>query len=89
MATADGHLLFGLIALQNGLIQQQQLVAAFHNWTIDKRRALADHLVALGHLDPARCAVIEAMAALHREAHGGDACKSLASIPAAPSTRAA
>ena len=50
-ADADRHLLFGLLALQNGLIQQAQLVAAFHAWTLDKARPLADHLVALGHLE--------------------------------------
>jgi eukaryotic-like serine/threonine-protein kinase len=45
---AERDLLFGLLALQNGLIQQAQLVAAFHAWTCDKSRSLADHLVALG-----------------------------------------
>ena len=42
---ADRHLLFGLITLQNGLIQQAQLVAAFHAWTCDKARPLAEHLL--------------------------------------------
>src|SRR5208283_1336100 len=32
----DRHLLFGLLALQNGLIDQTQLVAAFHAWTRKK-----------------------------------------------------
>ena len=41
---AERHLLFGLLALQTGLIQQAQLVAAFHAWTCDKSRSLADHL---------------------------------------------
>lgn len=41
-------LLFGLLALQNGLVDQADLVAAFHAWTRDKGRPLADHLVALG-----------------------------------------
>jgi hypothetical protein len=44
-AAADHNLLFGLLALQNGLINQVQLVAAFQAWTLDKARALADHLV--------------------------------------------
>ena len=47
----DRHLLFGLLALQNGLIDQAQLVAAFQAWTRDKSRPLADHLIALGDLD--------------------------------------
>jgi eukaryotic-like serine/threonine-protein kinase len=84
---ADRHLLFGLLALQTGLIQQAQLVAAFHAWTCDKSRSLADHLIGLGHLDAARRAAVEALAAVHIEAHGGDAGRSLAAVPAGPSTR--
>jgi hypothetical protein len=38
-AAADRHLLFGLLALQNGLIDQSALVAAFQAWTRDKREA--------------------------------------------------
>jgi hypothetical protein len=44
-------LLFGLLALQIGLIDQTALVAAFHAWTRDKGRPMADHLVARGDLD--------------------------------------
>ena len=57
-AAADRHLLFGLLALQNGLIDQGQLVAAFQAWTRDKSRSLADHLDARGDLTAAtrRCA---------------------------------
>src|SRR5262245_23330123 len=79
------HLLFGLLALQNGLINQVQLVSAFQAWTLDKARALADHLIALGHLNGAQKAVIEAMADLHVAKHG-DVERSLAAIPAGRST---
>ena len=51
-------LLFGLLALQIGLIDQGQLVAAFQAWTRDKARPMADHLAARGDLDadaPSRC----------------------------------
>jgi hypothetical protein len=34
-AADDRHLLFGLLALQNGIINQGQLVAAFQAWTLD------------------------------------------------------
>ena len=84
---ANRHLLFGLIALQVGLIDQAQLVAAFQAWARDKARPLADHLVARGELDADGCAVIEAMVALHLKTHGGDAEQSLAAIPAGRSTR--
>jgi serine/threonine protein kinase/tetratricopeptide (TPR) repeat protein len=83
---ADRHLLFGLLALQNGLIHQAQLVAAFQAWTLEKSRPLADHLVALGHLSPAQRSVVEALAALHLQAHGGEVEKSLAAVPAGKST---
>ena len=38
MATPDRDLLLGLLALQNGLIDQGTLVAAFQAWTRDKAR---------------------------------------------------
>jgi serine/threonine protein kinase len=86
-ADADRHLLFGLLALQTGLIQRAQLVSAFHAWTCDRARPLADHLVALGHLNDARRAAIEALAALHAEKHDGDPGKSLAVLNVGRSTR--
>jgi eukaryotic-like serine/threonine-protein kinase len=85
-AAADRHLLFGLLALQNGLIDQGGLVAAFQAWTRDKAVALADHLVARGDLDADARAGLEAMVALHVKKHG-DVGKSLAGMPAGKSTR--
>jgi serine/threonine protein kinase/tetratricopeptide (TPR) repeat protein len=83
----EHNLLLGLLALQNGLIDQAQLVAAFQSWTRDKGRPLADHLVGLGYLDRAHCPLLEGLAALHLARHGGDAQRSLAAIPAGRSTR--
>ena len=80
-------LLFGLLALQNGLIDQVQLVAAFQSWTRDKSRPLAVHLVGRGDLDAEQRAGVEAMVALHLKKHGGDAENSLAAIPVGRSTR--
>ncbi|HKI42648.1 MAG TPA: serine/threonine-protein kinase, partial [Mycobacterium sp.] len=80
-------LLFGLLALQNGLIDQGTLFAAFAAWTRDKGRPLADHLVAVGALDADQRRVVEAMVGLHLKKHGGSTEKSLAAIPAGPSTR--
>jgi serine/threonine protein kinase len=85
--SADRHLLFGLIALQVGLIDQAQLVAAFQVWARDKARPLADHLVDRGGLDSDGRAAVEAMVALHQKKHGGDTEKSLAAIPAGQATR--
>lgn len=83
---ANRNLLFGLLALQNGLITQAQLVAAFQAWTHDKSRPLADHFANHGLQAEARAAV-EAMVALHLKRHDRDAEKSLAAIPAGQSTR--
>jgi serine/threonine-protein kinase len=84
---ADRDLLFGLLALQNGLINQVQLVAGFQAWTLDKARSLSDHLVARGDLEADdRCAV-GALVARHLKKHSGDVGKSLAEIPAGRSTR--
>jgi hypothetical protein len=81
------HLLFGLLALQGGLIDQAALVAAFHAWTRDKARPLADHLVDLGHLDEANRPLLEGLAAAHLARHGGVPEKSLAAVTAGKSTR--
>ena len=83
-ADADRDLLFGLLALQNGIINQAQLLAAFQAWTLDKGRRLADHLEARGDLTTAKRGVLDALAAMHMEAHGGDIEKSLAAVPADP-----
>jgi hypothetical protein len=48
--SADQDLLFGLLALQNGFLDQAQLIAAFQAWTLDKNRPLADHLLDRGDL---------------------------------------
>jgi len=83
----DRDLLFGLLALQVGLIEQGQLVAAFQAWTRDRARPLAEHLAARGDLDPEQRAGVEAMVGLHLRKHGGCAEKSLAAVPVGRSTR--
>jgi eukaryotic-like serine/threonine-protein kinase len=84
-AVADRNLLFGLLALQNGLINQGQLVAAFQAWTLEKASALADHLVGRGDIvADDRSALV----ARHLKKYGGDAEKSLTALPTGHSTRA-
>jgi serine/threonine-protein kinase len=85
---ADRDLLFGLLALQNGLIDQGQLVAAFQAWTRDRARPLAEHLVARADLDADDRSAVEALVDRHLKKHGGDAEKSLAAVPVGRSTRA-
>ena len=63
-------------------------MAAFQAWTLDKSKSLADHLEARGDLTGAKRALLEGLAEVHLEAHGGDIEKSLAAVPANRSTRA-
>ena len=86
-AKADRHMLFGLLALQNGIVNQGQLVAAFQAWTLDKSKSLADHLQARGNLKGATRALLEGLAEVHLEAQGGDVEKSLAAVAVDKSTR--
>jgi serine/threonine-protein kinase len=86
-AAADHHLLFGLLALQNGIINQGQLLAAFQAWTLDRSKGLADHLEARGDLTGFKRALLDALAEVHLEAHGNDVEQSLAAINAGRSTR--
>ncbi len=87
MNAAHHDLLFGLLTLQNGLIDQGQLVAAFQAWTRERVRPLAELLIARGDLDSEQRAGIEAMVALHLKKHGSDTERSLSAIPADRSTR--
>ena len=83
---ANVNLLFGLLALQNGLVDQVQLVAGFRAWTRNKSRTLADHLVARGDLDEMQRGVVAALVDLHIQKHGGSTAESLAAISADRST---
>jgi hypothetical protein len=84
---ADRNLLFGLLALQNGLVDQVQLVARVQAWTRDKSRPLAAHLVARGDIDKAQRAVVEALTDLHVRKHGGRTEESLAAFTGGRATR--
>jgi tetratricopeptide (TPR) repeat protein/tRNA A-37 threonylcarbamoyl transferase component Bud32 len=83
---ADAELLFGLLALQNGLVTRDQLVAAFAVWTT-AGRSMADIMAEQGALDPARRALLEALLAAHLNLHAGDTARSLAALDLNGSTR--
>jgi serine/threonine-protein kinase len=80
---ADSNLLFGLLALQVGLIDQAKLVAAFQAWMLDKARPLAEHMTARGDLDSDDRAAVNALVNRHLKRNDGNPEKSLAAIPAA------
>ena len=84
---AERNLLFGLLAVQTGLIDRATLVDAFQTRTGAGEKSLTDILGDRGALDAEGKALIRALAAKHLAAHGGDLEKSLGSLAAAGSTR--
>ena len=84
---ANRDLLFGLLGLQTGLVDQSALVAAFHVWTRDKSRPIAEILTAQGALDAGEKALLEGLAEKHLARHGGEAERSLAGLKAGRSIR--
>jgi serine/threonine-protein kinase len=84
---ADIDLLFGLLALQNGLIEQGTLFAAFTTWAREKDLTMAGILQRQGSLDAQERALLEGLVEKHLERHGGDSEKSLASISSIESVR--
>jgi WD40 repeat protein/serine/threonine protein kinase len=52
-AHTDGDLLLGMLALERGLIDQEQLLAAFSVWNAGEGRLMAEILVEQGSLDRA------------------------------------
>ena len=61
------NLLFGLLALQNGLVDQSDLVAAFHDWVRDKNQSLAAYLIERGQLEQDCKSALDALVALYEK----------------------
>ena len=81
-ADAAHNLLFGLLALQNGMINQDELLVALHAWTKDKNRSMAEILSEQGTITGPRRLLLEALVAEHLAIHGGDSEKSIAALQA-------
>ena len=69
---SDRHLLLGLLALQNGFISKEQLVASFSLWTLNKQQSLENILVEQKALtEPVRLLLV-ALVDQHLLQHGND-----------------
>jgi serine/threonine-protein kinase len=84
---AARDLLFGLLALQTGLINQAQLVAAFHAWTQARDRPMAEILAEQGAVATNCLTAVEALVIEHLRRHGNDPERSLAALGMGWSTR--
>ncbi len=76
----DRNLLFGLLALQNGLIDQDQLLDAIRSWIRDKGRPIADYLAELRSIDDERRDLIERLVTLNLARPDGKVERSMVSI---------
>ena len=83
---AQKDLLFGLLALQNGLVTEAHLVEGIRSWTLEKGRGLADHLVSRGEFDADDRALVATLVERHLKKHGGDPERSLAEVAIKRST---
>jgi PAS domain S-box-containing protein len=77
----DRNLLFGVLALQAGLIDAPQFIEACLLWTTRKSEHLADLLLERGWIEPADRAHVEYLLERKLHKHGGDAHASFAAIP--------
>lgn len=73
-------LIFGLLSLQNGIIDSGMLVAAFQAWTLDRTRCLAQHLVARGSINDEQRRAVDMMVEIHLKKHQDDLEKTLQSF---------
>ena len=84
---ADQNLLFGFIALQNGLLSREDLIAATSVWLQDKSQPLDQVLLDRGLLTEDDHQLVLPMVRRHLAKHDDDAEKSLAAIDAVSSVR--
>jgi hypothetical protein len=84
----DRNLLFGVLALQADLLDNDQFAEACSAWAARKDTPLADLLVERGWLTPDARALIDLLLKCLLKRHGGDAHASLAAV-ASPEVRRA
>jgi serine/threonine-protein kinase len=76
----DQNLLFGVLALQAGILDNDQFAAACAAWATRKHTGLADLLAERGWITPNERQEVERMVGRHLKRRGGDAGASLAAV---------
>ena len=74
------NLLLGVLALQNGFISREGLLAAFNAWLADRSKSLGAILVDEAKLSPSRLTILEGLVAEHVQDHGGDPETTLSAV---------
>jgi serine/threonine-protein kinase len=80
----DRYLLFGILALQNNFLSDQDLIAALKAWLLDKAKPLGQLLLDQGYLTPRQHDLVEALVQEHLQLHHGDAQESLSALAPLP-----
>jgi serine/threonine-protein kinase len=78
--SADRNLLFGILALQAGLIGKDALLNAMNAWTLAKSQPLGNILLEQGAFDRDAHTLVEALVKKSLELHDGDVGKSLSTL---------
>jgi serine/threonine-protein kinase len=79
---ADRNLLFGILAVQNGLIEQTDLIDAIQSWARERSSPIAQVLVERGVLSENDRSLLDDLVRRHVAKHGGTAEASLSAFPA-------
>ncbi|HKI21450.1 MAG TPA: hypothetical protein VKA15_26380, partial [Isosphaeraceae bacterium] len=79
---ADRDLLFGILAVQNGLIEQADLMGALSSWSRERSGPIAQVLVDRGALSEDDRSLVEGLIRRQVAKHGGGAARSPAAFPA-------
>jgi serine/threonine-protein kinase len=85
--SADRNLLFGILALQNNLIDRAAFLDGFNRWVADKALPMGQILVERRAMRPDDRALLEALVARHLETCGGDPRASLEALSSIGSVR--
>src|SRR5262245_11058503 len=82
--SADRNLLFGVLALHNGLVTRDQLIDAMNAWRLARHTPLGEVLREQGALSEDIRGALEQIVHQHIRQHQGDPGASLASLRADP-----
>lgn len=79
-SSPDRNLLVGILALQIGFINREQLLSAMHAWALCKTLPLEQILFNISALNPDTLELLKALVAKHLELHCNDAQRSLQAV---------
>src|SRR4051794_13010389 len=84
---ADSNLVYGILALQLGFIDRDDLVEAMHNWVVDRRKPLGEILLGRGRLSPEEHTQLASLVSRHSRLRDDDPRRSLAGLGSLGSVR--